>query len=54
MLLQVHDELVFELPVEELERVKELVRNSMEHVWPLSVPLRVDVGWGDNWLAAHG
>jgi DNA polymerase I len=54
MLLQVHDELVFELPVEELERARDLVRNSMEHVWPLSVPLRVDVGWGANWLVAHG
>jgi DNA polymerase-1 len=54
MLLQVHDELVFEVPVEELETARELVRDGMEGVWPLSVPLSVDVGCGANWLAAHG
>ncbi|MCU0572963.1 MAG: DNA polymerase I [Syntrophobacteraceae bacterium] len=53
MILQVHDELVFEVPDDELERIKELVRERMEAVWPLSVPLRVDVGWGRNWAEAH-
>jgi DNA polymerase-1 len=50
MLLQVHDELVFEVPDDELERVQEVVRTGMEGAWPLSVPLRVDMGWGRDWL----
>ncbi len=54
MLLQVHDELVFEVPEEELESVQELVRNRMENVHELSVPLVVDMGWGRNWAEAHG
>jgi len=53
MLLQVHDELVFEVPVEELEDVRELVRHEMENVWELDVPLRIETGWGENWTAAH-
>jgi DNA polymerase I len=53
MLLQVHDELVFEVPMEELDSVRELVRDKMEQVWILSVPLKVDVGWGENWAKAH-
>ena len=53
MLLQVHDELVFEVPLDELESVRELVRDRMEHVWKLSVPLKVDMGWGENWAKAH-
>ena len=50
MLLQVHDELVFEVPGPELERVKALVRQEMEHAADLSVPLLVEMGVGDNWL----
>jgi DNA polymerase I len=50
MLLQVHDELVFEVPGPELEVVQTLVRNEMEHAASLSVPLVVDVGTGRNWL----
>ena len=50
MLLQVHDELVFEVPPDELEKVKELVRNEMENAAELSVPLVVDMGAGVNWL----
>jgi DNA polymerase-1 len=50
MLLQVHDELVFEVPPDELEKVKELVRNQMENAVELSVPLVVDMGTGANWL----
>jgi len=52
MLLQVHDELVFEAPPEELERMGQLVRDHMEHVVELRVPLVVDIGVGPNWLDA--
>ncbi len=52
MLLQVHDELVFEVPPEELEPMMELVRNRMENVMELRVPLVVDLGVGPNWLEA--
>ena len=52
MLLQVHDELVFEVPPEELERMMELVRSRMENVVELRVPLVVDLGVGPNWLEA--
>jgi DNA polymerase I len=52
MLLQVHDELIFEVPPEELERMKELVRSRMEGVVELRVPLVVDLGVGQNWLEA--
>ena len=51
MLLQVHDELVFELPPQEQEAMVDLVRHEMEHASELSVPLVVDVGIGDSWLA---
>ncbi|HUF26694.1 MAG TPA: DNA polymerase I [Gemmatimonadaceae bacterium] len=50
MLLQVHDELVFESPPEELEALTTLVRHEMEHAATLSVPLVVDLGIGANWL----
>ena len=53
MLLQVHDELNFNVPHDELERVKALVREEMEGAVKLSVPLRVDIGVGQNWLEAH-
>ncbi len=51
MLLQVHDELVFESPESELDRLTGLVRHEMEHAAELAVPLVVDVGTGENWLA---
>jgi DNA polymerase-1 len=51
MLLQVHDELVFEVPGPELDQVSALVTHEMEHAAELSVPLVVDLGSGDNWLA---
>ena len=51
MLLQVHDELVFEVPGPELEDVKSLVTYEMEHAAALAVPLVVDIAAGDNWLA---
>ena len=53
MLLQVHDELNFNVPHDEVERVKALVREEMESAMKLSVPLRVDIGVGANWLEAH-
>ena len=52
MVLQVHDELVFETPPHELAAMTELVRHEMENVVPSRVPLVVDVGTGPNWLAA--
>jgi len=52
MLLQVHDELVFEAPEGEVERVKPLVKELMEGAATLDVPLVVDVGVGKNWLEA--
>ncbi len=52
LLLQVHDELVVEAPVSEVEAVQELVRSCMEGVAELSVPLVVDIGVGENWLDA--
>ena len=51
MLLQVHDELVFEAPNGELDRLTEVVKQEMEHAAELAVPLVVDVGVGENWLA---
>jgi DNA polymerase-1 len=53
MLLQVHDELVFEVPSEELRRVKELVTEVMEEAYKLRVPLKVDVKTGRNWAEVH-
>jgi DNA polymerase-1 len=53
MILQVHDELVFEAPERELEALAGLVRERMQSVYALRVPLRVDVGTGKNWREAH-
>ena len=53
MLLQVHDELVFEVPEDELERLIPMVREEMEGVYPLNVPLKVDINQGKNWDEAH-
>jgi DNA polymerase-1 len=52
MLLQVHDELVFEAPAEEMETLKGMVKSEMESVRRLEVPLLVDVGVGENWRDA--
>ncbi|HEY0969633.1 MAG TPA: DNA polymerase I [Gemmatimonadales bacterium] len=54
MILQVHDELVFELPTQELDDVRSLVMLEMENAAQLSVPLVVDVGVGDDWLETKG
>jgi DNA polymerase-1 len=53
MLLQVHDELVFEVPPEEQERAVDMVKTFMEGVYDLRVPLKVNVAWGRNWAEAH-
>ena len=53
MLLQVHDELVFDVYKPELEQVKALVKSAMENAFTLTVPLDVELGVGENWLEAH-
>ncbi|MGA6925156.1 MAG: DNA polymerase, partial [Desulfosarcina sp.] len=53
MLLSVHDEMIFEVPPEELEDAKRLVREKMEGVWDLAVPLKVNICCGPNWAEAH-
>ena len=53
MILQVHDELVFEVKAAEKEKVREMVKFEMEHAMKLDVPLKVDIGIGKNWLEAH-
>jgi DNA polymerase I len=53
MILSVHDEIIFEAPVEEEAALMDLAREIMEGVHPLKVPLKVNFGTGDNWAAAH-
>jgi len=53
MILQVHDELVFDVPKQEIEQLKELVNSEMENAVKLSIPLTVDSSEGANWLEAH-
>lgn len=53
MLLQVHDELVFDAYKPELEKLQTLVKHEMENAYKLTVPLDVDLGVGENWLEAH-
>jgi DNA polymerase-1 len=53
MLLQVHDELIFEVHENEIEEVRTLIRECMESAITLSVPLKVEMGVADNWLDAH-
>jgi len=52
MVLQVHDELVFEVPKAEYDTVEKIVQNKMENVLPLKVPLKIHIGWGVNWADA--
>ena len=54
MLLQVHDELLFEVPKGQVDEVSEIVREEMEGAIELSVPLRVDLGSGDSWYDSKG
>ena len=53
MILQVHDELLFEVPKSEVDHVRLMVQEEMEGVYPLDVPLTVDIKIGDNWDEAH-
>ena len=53
MLLQVHDELVFDMHKDELSTLEPIIKSEMENAFKFSVPLDVEVGTGDNWLQAH-
>jgi DNA polymerase I len=53
MILQVHDELLFELPANEVDTIKRIVQQEMESVIVLAVPLKVDIHYGKNWAEAH-
>ena len=53
MILQVHDELVFDVYKPELETVKSIVRQQMLNALPLEVPIEVSINSGENWLLAH-
>ncbi len=53
MILQVHDELIFDVHISELEQMKQLVEEHMKSAMQLSVPLEVGIGTGNNWLEAH-
>jgi DNA polymerase I len=53
MIIQVHDELVFDVYKPELDIMKNLVKDCMENAIKLSVPIDVEMGVGDNWLDAH-
>ena len=53
MILQVHDELVFDVHKDEIEEVKTLVDEKMKHALELDIPVEVDMNTGNNWLEAH-
>lgn len=53
MVLQIHDELVFDAPLDEVDRLKEIVRREMTSAIDFGVPLEVEIGTGSNWLEAH-
>ena len=53
MILQVHDELVFDVHLNEVEEVKRIVETGMKNAIPLDVPVEIDMNTGDNWLLAH-
>jgi DNA polymerase-1 len=52
MLLTVHDEIVIEVPEPEAEKVAGIVKETMENIYPLAVPLAVDTHWGRSWYDA--
>ena len=52
MLIQVHDELIFDIPKDEFEEVKELIKDTMENIYTLKVPLKVSIEYGKNWFDA--
>jgi DNA polymerase-1 len=53
MVLQIHDELVFDVPLAEVDALKEIVRREMSGAYDFGVPLEVGIGSGKNWLEAH-
>ena len=53
MLLQVHDELVFEVHKKDIEAAKIMIKSTMEQAFTMDIPLTVEIGEGDNWLKAH-
>ena len=53
LILQVHDELIFDCPKGEIDIIKDMVQEKMQNAYQLNVPLKVDVGDGYNWLEAH-
>ncbi|HZX13120.1 MAG TPA: DNA polymerase, partial [Thermodesulfobacteriota bacterium] len=53
MILQVHDELLFEIHESEIDDLSRVIKKEMEKAWQLRVPLRVDIGIGKNWAEAH-
>ena len=53
MILQIHDELIFEVPKYEIENISKLVKFEMENAVKLSIPLKVDFNWGTSWYDAH-
>ena len=53
MLLQIHDELLFEIPANAVAEMVPRITETMEHVWTLDVPLTVEVGQGHTWAEAH-
>ena len=53
MILQIHDELLFEVPKEEINILSSLVKDEMENAIKLDIPLKVDCDYGKNWFEAH-
>jgi DNA polymerase I len=53
MILQVHDELLFEIHESEIDEMSRIIKKGMEGAWKLSIPLRVDIGMDRNWAEAH-
>ena len=53
LILQVHDELIFEIHKSELKEMKEMIKNEMENAFDIKIPLKVDMGTGLNWFEAH-
>jgi len=53
MILQVHDELLFEVKKDEIEQLSKMVKEEMEGAWKLIVPIKIDIGIGKNWAEAH-
>jgi len=53
MVLQVHDELLFDVHKDEVEEIREMVKEKMENAIPMNVPIVVETGTGKNWLDAH-